>query len=107
MVKMIYILVLQNMNGQIYFRQQRCACLSDNDEDGYAPIQDGGLDCDDSNPFYSPLANEADPEVCYYDSDRDGYGDDLQSSIPSDAPSTLHYQELIVMTMNKCFTFSK
>ena len=46
----------------------------------------GGLDCDDSNAFYTPLENESDPNACYYDSDRDGYGDDLQFSMPSDSP---------------------
>ena len=31
---------------------------------------------------HTPLKNESDPNACYYDSDRDGYGDDLQSSMP-------------------------
>jgi hypothetical protein len=39
----------------------------------------GGLDCNDQNPLYHPLANETDPTLCYYDYDDDGYGDDSLS----------------------------
>ncbi len=71
-------------------------CAGDNDfdqdGDGYEPIEyddgtgtgtmvaHGGLDCRDDSDSYTPLAMEADPNACYYDSDGDGYGDDSPSS---------------------------
>ena len=47
----------------------------DQDGDGYTSDYYGGTDCFDSSIYLTPLANEADPNACYYDYDRDGWGD--------------------------------
>ena len=61
-------------------------CVSDNDGDGYAPIEVGGLDCDDNDPTFGPLPNEADPNACYLDADGDGYGEIHIDNLPSEPP---------------------
>ena len=61
-------------------------CVSDNDGDGYAPISQDGLDCDDNDAQYKPLEMEADPSLCYLDNDGDGYGDSFSDGQPGDAP---------------------
>jgi hypothetical protein len=45
-----------------------------------ALIQHGGDDCDDTDWSVHPLSNEADPTLCYEDSDDDGWGSDAPAS---------------------------
>ena len=49
-------------------------CFSDLDGDGFAPISEGGTDCDDSNPYIYPGSAEMESDtLCLLDADGDGF----------------------------------
>ena len=49
-------------------------CFSDLDGDGFAPLAEGGTDCDDNNPYVFPGSAEMESDtLCLLDADGDGF----------------------------------